>query len=358
MQSTCPSSCNFCLLADDDPCRRVNETTVAKEPGSIVGAFDAMRTSFPDLEPTVLSKDPPVQKFGRFVSASDARRLIALCEPRLASSTVGVDDAQKHAQTRQRTSSTCWCSFPGCVDDDAVQRLLARVSEVTGTPAVNAESLQMVRYHVGEYYASHHDMAALPHTPQGARLFTLMVYLNNVAAGGATRFTDLDFEVTPSRGAALLWSSLSDADPTVPELRTHHEARPVLRGVKWIANVWIHQHSFMEPLRRGCTRAMEWTYSIEYFYNSLRFYHAAREARGLLPPPKCDGMATAASACAKPSYCCLVLTADTALAKTRAQWGSGARGSPGGRGSHQGVQRGRAQDTQKSKQRRPKHEEL
>ena len=92
MESMCPASCNFCPLTGDDPCLRVNKTAVASGPGAIGKAFRRMRESFSEFEPASLSSDPPVLKYNNFLSASESRRLITLCEPRLTASTVGVNE--------------------------------------------------------------------------------------------------------------------------------------------------------------------------------------------------------------------------------------------------------------------------
>jgi len=39
--------------------------------------------------------------------------------------------------------------------------------------------------------------------------------------------------VTPKKGKALLWPSTLNADPEEIEARTMHEARPVIKGLKY-----------------------------------------------------------------------------------------------------------------------------
>ena len=76
----------------------------------------------------------------------------------------------------------------------------------------------------------------------------------------------------------MLWPSLLDSDVELPELQTHHEvvealtlsltltpslslcltlthheALPVEAGVKFGANLWIHQYDFKTPHAAGCT---------------------------------------------------------------------------------------------------------
>lgn len=55
----------------------------------------------------------------------------------------------------------------------------------------------------------------------------------------------------------MLWPSTLDHDPEEQDVRTMHEARPVVRGTKYAANAWIHLYDFMVPNHWGCTGAFE-----------------------------------------------------------------------------------------------------
>jgi prolyl 4-hydroxylase len=87
---------------------------------------------------------------------------------------------------------------------------------------------------------------------QGVRILTVFLYLNDVEEGGGTRFTDLDITVQPKKGRALIWPSVLDANPDVKDDRTHHEALPVKKGIKYGANAWIHQRDFKIPHATAC----------------------------------------------------------------------------------------------------------
>jgi len=47
--------------------------------------------------------------------------------------------------------------------------------------------------------------------------------------------------VEPKAGRAVLWPSVLNEDPLSRDGRTHHEAKPVLKGKKYAANAWLHQ---------------------------------------------------------------------------------------------------------------------
>lgn len=106
---------------------------------------------------------------------------------------------------------------------------------------------------VGQYYGRHHDFNPSEcDRPQGNRLFTVYIYLNDVDAGGGTLFNSLDLQISPKRGRILIWPSVKDSDPMVMDGRTSHEALPVEKGVKYGANIWIHQRDFVAAFSKDC----------------------------------------------------------------------------------------------------------
>ena len=61
----------------------------------------------------------------------------------------------------------------------------------------------------------------------------VFLYLNDVEEGGGTHFKGLDITVQPKTGRAVVWPSVLDQDPDRKDPRTHHEALPVIKGVKY-----------------------------------------------------------------------------------------------------------------------------
>ena len=58
--------------------------------------------------------------------------------------------------------------------------------------------------------------------------------------------------MAPAKGMAILWPSVLSADVLATDERTHHEALPVVRGVKYAANFWIHLYDFQSFHALGC----------------------------------------------------------------------------------------------------------
>jgi hypothetical protein len=153
-----------------------------------------------------------------------------------------------------------------------LRRVIQRVSDVTQTPEANAEYAQLVYYHSCPsaddpscaFYKRHNDyIDSDEHKLQGPRIYTLFGYMNDVPEGGGTRFTSLPaakyrdangmVTIQPQRGKAILWPSVTEAEPFKKEERTDHEALPVTRGEKFGANFWIHQYDFKGAHATGCT---------------------------------------------------------------------------------------------------------
>ena len=79
------------------------------------------------------------------------------------------------------------------------------------------------------------------------------MYLNDVEEGGGTHFSRLGITVKPKTGRVLLWPSVLNEDPNKKDPRTHHEALPVEKGVKYGANAWIHQRNFKKVYAEKCS---------------------------------------------------------------------------------------------------------
>jgi len=155
-----------------------------------------------------------------------------------------IDGSPKFIESDDRTSENTYCG-EACVDDPIVKGVLKRMEEMTGIPDTNFESLQLVRYEVGQFYKQHHDYSeTMSGTVPGHRILTFFMYLNDVEEGGGTKFEDLDYIAKPKRGSALIWPSVLDDDLETINDWTWHEALSVGKGIKFGANAWIHLRDY------------------------------------------------------------------------------------------------------------------
>ena len=101
---------------------------------------------------------------------------------------------------------------------------------------------QVAHYEGGEYFKTHED--AFPENVAQRKGYqrraTVLVYLNDVAEGGATRFDKMSppLDVTPRKGRMLLFFPGTKA--SMPDARTTHTAREAAPGhEKWISQLWV-----------------------------------------------------------------------------------------------------------------------
>lgn len=141
-----------------------------------------------------------------------------------------------------RTSETCDLDMA----DPMVARSVARLAAYAGLDPACCEPLQGQRYDFGQEFKDHTDYFEANSDPAtsfvdrfGQRSWTMMVYLNAPAAGGATRFRRLDKTIQPETGKLVAWNNLKP-DGT-PNFETLHAGLPVRRGVKYIITAWFRQ---------------------------------------------------------------------------------------------------------------------
>ncbi len=141
-----------------------------------------------------------------------------------------------------RTSETCDLDHA----DPLVSAVAARLAELSGIDPAHGEPLQGQCYEVGQEFKPHTDYFE----PDGAdyqrfcavagqRSWTFMIYLNEVAAGGGTRFKHIGKLVQPETGKLLAWNNRS-ADGSVNPATLHHGMK-VRSGVKYVITQWYRE---------------------------------------------------------------------------------------------------------------------
>ncbi|NML04541.1 2OG-Fe(II) oxygenase [Sphingomonas sp. G-3-2-10] len=141
-----------------------------------------------------------------------------------------------------RTSETC--DLPS--SDAVVMEVERRITEMTGLDPRHGEPMQGQRYEIGQEFKAHTDYFepsgqdfAKYCTVAGQRTWTVMIYLNEVAAGGATRFKAIDKIVQPEVGKVLAWNNLRVNG--TPNPSTLHHAMPVRAGLKYVITKWYRE---------------------------------------------------------------------------------------------------------------------
>ena len=193
--------------------------------------------SQPGVQRTPSAKLTLFQKRG-FVPPDLCAQLMALIDQTRRPSTV----SDYNGDAGFRTSETCDLDAA----HPAVAELEARIIAFIGLDPAHGEPIQGQRYAVGQEFKGHTDYFE----PQGVdfhkycsvagnRTWTVMLYLNEPWAGGATRFKTIDKMVQPETGKLLAWNNLR-ADGS-PNPSTIHQGMKVRSGVKYVITKWFRE---------------------------------------------------------------------------------------------------------------------
>lgn len=290
MMTHCAPACQKC---DDyellQPCSPNQDFNIVEEGyldrmfRQIVGEGDVKKDKLP-FRPTIHSRPgggdgnvidgPWIVTLVNFLSDSESEHLITLGREQgyRLSGMLEEENSEEY-----RTSVNSWCTGE-CADDLVAKEVIGRISRTTGIPTDYSEPLQMLQYMPGQRYKEHHDVDHDSFDlPNGPRILTFFLYLNDVREGGATRMVDLKYggdsdededasytpvplTIFPRKGMALVWANLNDEDLTTKEERTWHEALPVIRGIKYGANAWFRIRRFVDDCN---TTAFE-TWKLEH----------------------------------------------------------------------------------------------
>lgn len=171
-----------------------------------------------------------------FIDAALCAELIARIDAERRPSTV----SDFNGDAAFRTSETCDFRF----DEPLSQLINDRIASFMNLDPAHGEPLQGQRYAVGQEFKAHTDYF----DPQGVdferfcsvagqRTWTAMIYLNEPAAGGATRFKAIDKMIQPETGKLLMWNNLRDDGSGNPS--TIHHGMKVRAGTKYVLTKWF-----------------------------------------------------------------------------------------------------------------------
>ncbi|KAI0498066.1 hypothetical protein KFK09_021307 [Dendrobium nobile] len=202
----------------------------------------------------VLSWKPRAVYFPRFATAEQCQSIIKIAKSKLKPSSLALRKGETEESTKGiRTSSGTFLS----ASEDSTETLKyieGKIAKATMIPRDHGEAFNILRYEIGQKYASHYDsFDPSEYGPQKSqRVASFLLYLSDVEEGGETMFpfengsnmdTNYDYQkciglrVKPQQGDGLLFYSLltnGTIDPT-----SLHGSCPVIKGEKWVATKWL-----------------------------------------------------------------------------------------------------------------------
>ncbi|MBB5210206.1 2OG-Fe(II) oxygenase [Microbulbifer hydrolyticus] len=198
------------------------------------------------VEILLAMKQPNIVLFGNLLSDSECEALIEMSRERLKPSRLVNSESGSFDIGEARTSY-------GTYFDRGANPLIAgiesRIERLLGVPGNRGEPIQVLHYKTNTEYRPHFDFFP-PDRPGnqgilakgGQRVATLIMYLNNVEAGGSTVFPRISLDVLPKKGCGLFFSYANTAGDL--DRQTLHGGSPVIAGEKWIATKWLRLGEF------------------------------------------------------------------------------------------------------------------
>jgi prolyl 4-hydroxylase len=193
--------------------------------------------------PRALTEEAQVHAVPGLLSPALCDELIARARPLLGPATV-YDELMggETIKTGRRHSSA---KFNMTDMDLVLTAITERLCALAGLPLLNAETMQVLHYDVGDSFAPHFDfwepgfeghVGTL--ATYGQRLFTILVYLNEDGLeGGETDFPRLGIRYRGKKGDGLMFRNVDSEGR--PDRRTLHAGLPPTKGEKWVLSVWI-----------------------------------------------------------------------------------------------------------------------
>lgn len=189
---------------------------------------------------------PRVILFGNLLAPEECDQLIELSRGKLARSSVVNADTGSYDVHPHRTSAGTHFARG---ENELIRRIEARIAELVEIPIERGEPLQILHYQPGGEYKPHYDYFD-PAQPGneivlrqgGQRVATLVMYLNDVEAGGSTVFPEIGLDVLPRRGNAVYFAYTTEQGQL--DARSLHGGNPVTEGEKWIATKWFRQRAY------------------------------------------------------------------------------------------------------------------
>lgn len=191
----------------------------------------------------ILSNDPRIIVIKNFLSDDLCDHFINLSNGKLKRALVSSE--KEGIISKGRSGSNCWIEHN---KDDKTLSVANRISNIIEIPLESTESFQIIYYDKTQEYFNHYDAWDFNEVEKsrrnlkngGQRIFTALVYLNDVEEGGSTKFTKLNIDVKAEKGKLLIFENVYE-DTNIRHYYSEHAGRPVIKGEKYAFNLWFRE---------------------------------------------------------------------------------------------------------------------
>ena len=216
----------------DDNILRADDQSTPPLSTHKIGPFHKINLHYPGLKQ--IHKNPDIFIIDNFLSNDECNKVIIKASSHLKPCLVKNASTGMVENDPSRTSTNT--NLPQCEAPTIVSKIISlaccRVDQL--------EILQVLRYDRGQEFRPHTDGFDGPTSACGFeesnRLVTIFCYLNNVDRGGCTYFPEIDLEIRPKKGMAVVHFP-SDVALREDE-RTLHQGMPAV-DEKWLLTTWV-----------------------------------------------------------------------------------------------------------------------
>ena len=180
-------------------------------------------------------EEPLIVVLDKVLSNQECDQLIEFSKDKLKRSKISSTGEEEVNEIR--TSSSMFFQES---ENDILEELEKRISDIMCIPIEHAEGIQILRYTPGQEYKAHYDFFnSASKAAKNNRISTLVIYLNDVEEGGETYFPKLNLSISPKKGSAVYFEYFYNNED-LNEL-TLHGGAPVIKGEKWVATQWMRK---------------------------------------------------------------------------------------------------------------------
>lgn len=191
----------------------------------------------------LICESPRILVVDDLATPEQCAHIMGLAAGGLKSAEVVGEDASDVMMSK-RSAAVAWVEPR---QTEIVAELADDVAALAELPARNIESMQVVKYEVGDQHTFHFDTfdpeesGASRHLRNGGqRIKTGLLYLAAPSMGGSTAFPNVKARVKPKAGRLVLFDTVLPGT-TTPHPDAIHSGMPVIRGQKWACNFWFRE---------------------------------------------------------------------------------------------------------------------
>lgn len=200
--------------------------------------YNGINPNYPGAQ--LLHAHPPIYCVHNFLSPAECNFLIHAASDAFGPAPVVGRGSGEVSPSR--TSSTCYLAR------EDLPEYMRKITLLTGKPPEHCELPQVGRYYPSQQYLQHFDAFDLSNedgvrfaSNGGQRTITVLTYLNDVPRGGSTAFPNLNIEVRPKQGMALVFFPAT-LDGLLDKMALH-AALPAV-DTKYVSQVWVRQSNY------------------------------------------------------------------------------------------------------------------